>query len=95
MTLTFYDWECGHHGECPSPILSIASRAQARAICVAIAAAISQPGKARARLTHPVTPAPSQKGPRVTHVKAPLPIDPIVEFFMTDDYVSEEVPAHA
>lgn len=48
-TLRFIEWKCGHHHQRPEDI-HCASPAQAKAICWAIACAISQSGHARAML---------------------------------------------
>lgn len=53
-TLHFHSWECGHHQDCPGDIGSIESPEQAKAILSAIAAAISQPGSARAVLVNDI-----------------------------------------
>jgi len=47
--LSFSQWECGHHQQMPAPI-EVSSPGQAMLILRAIAAAISQPGSARAHI---------------------------------------------
>lgn len=49
FTLHFYGWQAGHHQQRPAPI-ELPDPALALPICRAIAAAISQPGSARAAL---------------------------------------------
>jgi len=49
FTLHFAEWRCGHHGMRPADI-ELHNIEQALPICRAIAAAISQPGQARAML---------------------------------------------
>lgn len=74
MRIEFYNWNCGHHQECPGSIELPGDNGEqlvqmAEAILKAIAAAIVQPQSARARL---VDESCFRKR----------------DFFMTDDYVS-------
>jgi len=55
MIIEFFDWECGHHQDCPQPIKITCEDEDeeieaAEMILMAIAAAISQPGSAGAYL---------------------------------------------
>jgi len=50
VKLEFFRWLCGHRMQRPEPIDEVASEAQAAAILQAIAAAITEPGTAAARL---------------------------------------------
>lgn len=51
MTIEFFDWCCGHHGECPGPITGLETDDDVERVLRAISHAISQPGHARARVT--------------------------------------------
>jgi hypothetical protein len=50
VRIEFFDWECGHHGQCPLPIAGLQVE-QVGPILRAISHAISQPGHARVRVT--------------------------------------------
>lgn len=50
MRIEFFDWECGHHGTCPEPITGLMTDDDVEDVLRAISHAISQPGKARARV---------------------------------------------
>lgn len=58
IRIEFTDWQCGHHWQCPKPILDLTSKEQAASILMAMGCCISQPGSARAwviegnRFTH-------------------------------------------